>query len=179
MLFTVVAGAQVAKESGASGFYSLNNFSGQAPSAIVTAFNPAALSKIKNSSAGIFGEQRFLLKELAFYNFALAIQTKPGNFGINGYYSGSVEFNSMSVGAAYGRSLGEIVDIGIQFDYSSYKLKSYGKASFINVQMGSIFHLTEQFHAGIHIKNLAGFRSNQNSEKLNPLITVGIGFDVS
>lgn len=179
MLSAIMTRAQVVNESVASGYYSLNNLSGQVPHPIAAAFNPAALAKIKNSSVGIFGEQRFLLKDLAFYHFALSLHTKPGNFGINGYYSGSVEFNSMSIGAAYGRSLGETVDIGIQFDYSSYQLKGYGKASFINVQMGSIFHLSEQFHAGIHVKNLAGFRSNQNIEKLNPLITIGLGFDAS
>lgn len=85
----------------------------------------------------------------------------------------------MSVGGAYGRSLGDKADLGIQFDYSTYQLKGYGKASFVNVQMGGLLHLSEQLHAGLHVKNLAGFRSNQHSEKLKTVYTVGLGYDAS
>lgn len=171
--------AQVVNESPASGFFSLNNYTGKARPVFSSIFNPAALANLKNSSAGIYGEQRFLLKELSFYRFALALHTKPGNFGINGYYSGSAEYHSMSVGGAYGRKLGEKADIGVQFDYSTYQLKGYGKASFVNVQMGGLIHLSEQLHAGLHIKNLAGFRSNKQSEKLKTVYTVGLGYDAS
>ena len=175
-LFTI---AQVVNESPANGYFSLNNFSGKAKPVLSSSFNPAALANLKNSSAGIYGEQRFLLKELSYYSFALALQTKPGNFGVNGYYSGSVEYNSMSLGGAYGRKLGEKADIGIQFDYSAFQLKGYGKTSFVNVQIGGLIHLSEQLHAGMHIKNLAGFRSNKQSEKLKTVYTVGLGYDAS
>lgn len=171
--------AQVVNESPASGYFSLNNYSGKITQVLSSTFNPATLGKLKNSSAGIYGEQRFFLKELSFYRFALAIHSKPGNFGINGYYSGSVEYNSMLVGGAYGRSLGDKADLGIQFDYSSYQLKGYGKASFVNVQIGGLLHLSEQLHAGLHVKNLAGFRSNQQSEKLKTVYTAGLGYDAS
>jgi hypothetical protein len=170
---------QIANESPASGYFAMNNFSNQEPTALATAFNPAVLARIKNTTAGIFGEKRFLLNELAFYRFAMALHTKPGNFGVNGYYSGSVNFNSISIGGSYGRQLGDKADVGIQFDYSSYQLKGYGRASYINVQLGSIFHLNEYLNAGIHVKNLAGFRSNKNSEPLNPVFTVGLGYDAS
>lgn len=175
-MFTI---AQVVNESPSSGYYSLNNYTGKEKSVLSSTFNPAALANLKYSAAGIYGEHRFMLKELSFYRFALALNTKPGNFGLNGYYSGSVEYHSMSVGGAYGRKLGEKADIGIQFDYSSYQLKGYGNASFINVQMGGLIHLSEQLHAGLHVKNLAGFRSNQKSEKLRAVYTVGLGYDAS
>lgn len=175
-MFTI---AQVANESPASGYFSLNNYNGKVNTALSSSFNPAALASLKYSLAGIYGEQRFLLEELSFYRFALALHTKPGNFGINGYYSGSAEYHSMSVGGAYGRKLGEKADLGIQFDYSTYQLKGYGKASFVNVQMGGLIHLSEQLHAGLHVKNLAGSRSNQQSEKLKTVYTVGLGYDAS
>ena len=171
--------AQVANESPACGYFSLNNYSGKVRTVLSSTFNPAALANFKNSSAGIYGEQRFLLKDLSFYRFALALHTKPGNFGINGYYSGSVDYHSMSVGGAYGRKLGEKADIGIQFDYSTYQLKGYGKTSFVNMQIGGLIHLSEQLHAGLHVKNLAGFRSNQQSEKLKTVYTIGLGYDAS
>lgn len=171
--------AQLVNESPSSGYFSLNNYSAKGKSVLSATFNPAALANLNLTSAGIYGEQRFLLKELSFYRFALALQTKPGNFGINGFYSGSADYHSMSVGGAYGRKLGEKADMGIQFDYSTYQLKGYGKTSFVNVQLGGLIHLSEQLHAGLHVKNLAGFRSNQQSEKLKTVYTVGLGYDAS
>ena len=43
--------------------------------------NQAVLSYLKNASAGVYGEQRFLLKEEGMYSMGFALPTEAGGFG--------------------------------------------------------------------------------------------------
>jgi hypothetical protein len=44
--------------------------------------NQASLAQIKNASAGVYGERRFMLDELSLYQLAIAVPTNSGNFGV-------------------------------------------------------------------------------------------------
>ena len=118
--------------------------------------NQAALAAIKQSGAGVFGERRFLLQETSQYGFAAAFKTKNGNFGLQGTYGGFKNFNENKIGLAYARSLGTKVDLGVQFNYYSYRIPAYTNASAVNFEIGAIVHLTDQLNAGIHAYNPVG-----------------------
>lgn len=157
------------------GAYSLNHvdaFSGIA--------NQAALAQIKNITAGVYGERRFLLSELNNYSGVIVLPTRSGNFGIKTGYAGFSDFNETQLGISYGRSLGKKLDIGVQFNYNGIRISSYGNASAVSAELGSVFHLTEKFHTGFHILNPVGgkFGKEQN-EKLASVYTVGFGYDAS
>ena len=142
--------------------------------------NQAALANINAISSGIYGERRFLLEELSLYQGAFTLPTSSGNFGLQGSYAGSTDYNETSVGFAYGRKLGSKLNIGAQFNYHSIKLAGYGTASAINFEGGLLFHVTEQFHVGIHFYNPTGtaFQKNED-EKLPAIYTAGLGYEVS
>src|SRR5438045_1084491 len=91
--------------------------------------NQAALAKLNNISAGIYGEKRFLLNELGLYDAAIAIPTSSGNFGIDARYYGFADYNESQIGLAYARSLGNKVDVGVQFNYYNIRVAGYGNAS--------------------------------------------------
>lgn len=142
--------------------------------------NQAALANIKYISAGVYGERRFLLSELAHYQAALAIPTSTGNFGVKATYFGSPDNRETSLGLGYGRKLGTKVDIGAQFNYYAVDVSSYGTASTINFEAGLLLHITEQLHAGFHAYNPTGSRLNKGEEERLPAIySAGLGYEAS
>ena len=157
------------------GAYSLNH-------ADVFSFttNQASLAQIKKVSAGLYGERRFLLAELNNYTAVLALPTNSGNYGLRANYSGSVHYNEMQAGLAYGRKLGSKLDIGAQFNYHGIRIAGYGNAQAISFELGSILHLTDKLHAGMHVSNPAGGRfGKEQQEKLFSVYTFGLGYDAS
>jgi len=88
--------------------------------------NQAALAQLKNSSAGVYGERRFLLSELNNYAVVIGLPTAAGNLGVKADYYGFSDYNETQLGIAYGRKLGEKVDIGAQFNYQGIRIAGYG-----------------------------------------------------
>lgn len=159
-------------------YTSLHTYSSQFKDAFSFRANAASLAGVKNFSAGIYSERRFLLQELSSYSFAAALPTSTGNFGISGDYSGGSIYNETRLGLAYARRLGSKVDVGLQFHYFSMKAASYSSASAITFNAGAIFHITEQVQTGLHIYNPAGMKLG-TEEKLPSVYAAGIGYDAS
>jgi hypothetical protein len=142
--------------------------------------NQASLAQMKNAAAGVYGEKRFMLNELGLYQLAIAVPTNSGNFGVKAGYFGFSDYNESQMGLAYARKLGSKVDIGVQFNYNGIQVSGYGNSSAINVEIGTIFHLTDKLHAGVHAYNPVGGKYGKNSEeKLASIYTVGLGYEVS
>ncbi|MEO7802114.1 MAG: hypothetical protein ABIR81_08950 [Ginsengibacter sp.] len=142
--------------------------------------NQATLAQGKNFEAGVFGEKRFLLTELNFYNAAIVVPTKQGNFGIEGNYFGFSSYNESEIGLAYGRMLGDKVDVGIKFNYYAMRTAGYGNAGTVNFEGGAIIHLSSKLNAGLHFYNPVGGKlSGKIDEKLSSQYTFGLGYEVS
>lgn len=157
----------------------LNTYSAITVDAFSFPANQAALAAIQNFSAGVYGEKRFLMQDLAFYQAAFALPTSSGNFGILANYFGNTVYNESAFGLAYARRMGKI-DAGVQFNYFMMKANNYGAASSINFEGGAIFHVTDRFQTGIHIYNPTGVKIGKNGEEKLPVIySAGVGYDVS
>lgn len=143
--------------------------------------NQAALANVKNASAGVYGERRFLVEELNLYSAVLALPTKSGNFGIQADYFGFKNYNESQIGLAYARSLGSKIDVGVKFNYYSIKIPAYGNANNVNFEAGLLLHLTDKLHAGLHVFNPVGGKlgKNENEEKLASAYKVGLGYEAS
>ena len=142
--------------------------------------NQAALAQVKNAGVGVFGERRFMLSENSAYGLAAAIPTRMGNFGVQLNYAGFKNFNENKVGLAYGRKLGKLLDLGIQFNYYGYRIPQFGTSSAINFEVGAIMHFTEKFNGGIHVYNPVGGNLGKNGEeKLASAYKLGLGYDAS
>jgi len=142
--------------------------------------NQASLAQLKYASAGVYGERRFMLDELSLYQLAIAVPTNSGNFGIKAGYFGFSDYNESQMGLAYARKLGSKVDIGVQFNYNGILVSGYGNSSALNFEIGTIFHLTDKLHAGVHAYNPVGGKYGKNSEeKLASIYTVGLGYEAS
>jgi hypothetical protein len=142
--------------------------------------NQAALAQVKDAGVGVYGERRFLLAQNSVYGLAVAIPTKKGNVGVQINYAGFANFNEQKAGLAYARTLGKLVDIGVQFNYYGYKIPAYNNASAINFEAGVILHLSEKLNAGVHLYNPVSGKLGKNSdEKLASAYKFGLGYDAS
>lgn len=157
------------------GAYSLNN-----PDIFSFTANQASLAQLKSGAAGVYGEKRFLLNELSNYIAVAGLPTSSGNFGLKASYFGSTGYNESQIGLAYARKLGSKIDIGAQFNYNSLSIASYGNASAISFEIGTIWHVSERVNAGIHINNPVGGKFGKDQqEKLTSVYTLGLGYDAS
>lgn len=143
--------------------------------------NQASLAQLKNSSAAVYGERRFLLSELNNYTTAIGLTTNSGNFGLKANYAGFSDYNETQLGLAYGRKLGSKLDIGAQFNYNSIRIAGgYGTASAISFELGTILHITDKLNAGLHINNPVGGKFGKDQqEKLSSVYGFGIGYEAS
>ncbi|MCC6289189.1 MAG: hypothetical protein IT249_15020 [Chitinophagaceae bacterium] len=142
--------------------------------------NIAALATVKNFSAAVYGEKRFMLSALGLYSAVLATSTSSGNFSLSANYYGYAAYNESEISIGYGRKLSDKVDIGVKFNYFSLLIPSYGKAAAFNFDAGAVFHITEQLHSGINIYNpLSSKLGKHTAEKLMPVYKAGLGYDFS
>jgi hypothetical protein len=142
--------------------------------------NQAALAQIKNPVVGVYGEQRFLLNSTNMYSAVVALPTKEGNFGIQVDYFGFKKYNESQIGFAYARSIGRRLDIGIKFNYYSFRIPGYQNSAALNFEIGFIAHLTDRLNAGLHFYNpVGGSLSKTNNEKLTSIYKFGLGYEPS
>ena len=157
------------------GAYSLNHVD-----VFSFASNQASLAQLKNAAAGVYGERRFFLNELNNYTAVFALPTSTGNFGLKTTYSGFSDYNETQLGLAYARKLGKKVDIGAQFNYNGIRIAGYGNATAIGFELGTVLHITDKLHAGVHVTNPAGGKFGKDQEeKLSSVYTIGLGYDAS
>jgi hypothetical protein len=143
-------------------------------------YNQAILASLKNASAGIYAEQRFLLKDLNFYQVNAALPVKQGGFGIDIARFGSTGFSESLFSLAYGRSLSQNFTAGVQFNYYLFNNGSYGNSSLVNFDAGIIFRINDQFASSIHISNAVKSIISKNTEEGLPLqLSTGFGYDIS
>ena len=172
--------AQSLRYALAQPYISLSAYSVQQNDALSFTGNQAALAGVKNAGIGIYGERRFMLSETSVYTLAGSLPTRLGNFGLMINYAGFKNFNENKIGLAYARKLGKFLDVGVQFNYYSYRIPSYGNASTINFEIGAMMHVTDKLNAGIHVYNPVGGKLGKNSdEKLASAYKMGIGYDAS
>lgn len=135
---------------------------------------------MKNMSMGVYGEKRFSLDATNMYSSIFVLPTEEGNFGFQADYFGYKNYNESQLGLAYARSLGSKLDMGIKFNYYSFRIPSYQSSSAMTFEIGAIAHLTQQLNAGFHFYNpVGGNLSKTDNEKMGSIYKFGIGYEAS
>jgi hypothetical protein len=181
VFFVLIVKSQTLRRPVTAGYTGLGAYSINHTDVFSFTSNQASLAQLKNISAAVYGERRFLLSELNNYTAAIGIKTSSGNFGLKAGYFGFSDYNETQLGLAYGRKLGSKVDAGAQFNYNGIRIGGiYGSASAISFEVGAIMHITEKLHTGIHVNNPVGGKFGKDQqEKLASVYSFGIGYDAS
>lgn len=124
---------------------------------IVSVWNhPAGLSDLPVFSAGIYSENRFLLKAASLYAVMMAFPTPGGTFGGSLVRLGNSAWHQQQLSGAYGRNLGRRAGIGLQFNYESTAVQGAGTASALSVDAGILWHYNERVHTGLQVRKGSG-----------------------
>jgi hypothetical protein len=175
-----VANAQSLRRPVSASYIGLGAYSVHHLDVFSISSNQAALAQIKNPSAGFYGEKRFLLAETNLYSAIIAVPTKQGNFAFQADYFGYKNYNESQLGVAYARSVGKKLDLGIKFNYYSFRIPGFESPSTVNFEIGVICHFTERLNAGIHFYNPVGGRlSKTENDKLSSIYSFGMGYEAS
>lgn len=172
--------AQTFRTPVTSAYTSMGAYGVQRTDAFSFMANQAALANSNRFMAGLFGERRFLLNELAIYQAAIVMPTKAGSFGFNGNYFGYADCQEMQAGLAYGRKITDKVSAGVQFNYLSLNTNGYGNTGVVNVEAGVLFQVTPQLIFGLHSYNPNSVSIGKDDEERLPSIyTVSLGYETS
>jgi hypothetical protein len=181
--FLIIGGpvfSQALKKPVAASYIGLGAYSMHEVDVFSVTSNQAALAQIKNISAGVYGEKRFLLTETNMYSAIIAVPTKDGNFAFQADYFGFKNYNESQLGIAYARSVGKNLDLGIKFNYYSFRIPGFESPSTVNFEIGAIAHLTEKLNAGVHFYNpVGGELSKTANDKLSAVYSFGLGYEAS
>jgi hypothetical protein len=153
LFLTGLVEAQLLRSAIADGYMATGFGSGQHTDVFTIAGNPAALAQLHYTSAGIYSEQRFLLKELTGHTLATGLITKHGHLGVIVRHAGFSAYAESQFSLLHARSLGSKTDVGIQFNYTTTRISNVGSLTAIGFEIASAWHLSEKIHAGIHIAN--------------------------
>ncbi|MEQ1800115.1 MAG: hypothetical protein ABL872_19320, partial [Lacibacter sp.] len=163
-----------------SSYPGLGAYSKQSTDQFSFIINPAALSNLQQSGAGVYSERRFLLNAFSQYTAVAGFQTNSGTFGLQADYFGYSNYNETQLGLGYARSIGSKIDVGLKFNYYNLRIPVYGSASTFHFEAGLLMHLSEKLHAGFSVFNPVGGVLNKTAnEKIASVYRGGIGYEAS
>jgi len=151
-----------------SDFWSVNN-------------NQAGMAFYDKTGAGIYFENRYLIKEMGTQAGAFTLKTKYGMLGATVAYSGNANYSNTQAGIAYALKFGDRFAAGIQLDYIGTKLgEDYGKRSNVTFDAGIMVKITDQLTFGVHTFNPTHVKlSDYNNERIPTILNAGFGFTFS
>ncbi|MCH2197454.1 MAG: hypothetical protein MK081_01625 [Flavobacteriales bacterium] len=140
--------------------------------------NQAGIARMESIGGGAFYQSRFSLQELSTAGFGAAIPAAGGVFGLSYVRYGYTAYREQRVGLAYARTLGEKLDVGVQFDYIGIFLGgSYGSSSSFTFQGGAIYQASEKIEIAFHVFNpVRAALAEFNDERLPVVLRAGASY---
>ena len=148
--------------------------------ALLAGANAGLLPQYKIFTATAYTEKRFMLNELSLVSAGIVLPVSEGAFGLQASSFGNWVYSQRKVGMGYGRSLGEGLNAGVQFNYTHLHIAGYGNAGSLSADVGFIYHVSENIVAGLQLSNLAGTSfSSAKGDKMPGSAAAVIGYTLS
>ena len=143
--------------------------------------NQAGLGFLTNISAGVYYENRFLIKELSLKSGAIAIPVKAGAFGLAISNFGYSAYNENKYSLSFAKAFGEKLSIGIAMDYLTTKIaEGYGNKGVLAAEIGIQSKPLKGLTVGAHVFNPTHAKlADYNNERLPTIIRLGIDYNFS
>lgn len=141
-----------------------------------TFHNQAGLAQIKQLSAGVSYESKFMVDELSLTAGSLILPVNAGVFGFSFLQFGQGSFKENKIGLAFAKSLSEKLHAGIQLDYFSNRLPENSSAfGFATFEAGIIYSLNKKLFLGAHVFNPIsnGIETLEGKQKMPIIVRIG------
>lgn len=138
--------------------------------------NQAGLADLCKVEAGIYYENRFLLKELSLKDFAFALPVNAGVFGLDINTFGFSLYNENKFGLAYAKKLFNNFSLGIQLDYLyTHIAENYGNKGELTFEVGLRAQIYKNLILAAHIFNPYRTKlSDYNNENIPSILKFGL-----
>jgi hypothetical protein len=144
--------------------------------------NQAAMAFYNHMSAGVYAENRFLMKELTQGAFGFILPVKnAGVFGINYNYFGYNLYNESKVGLAYALAFGKNISGGVQLDYLyTHIAEDYGNHSLVTFEVSMYAKIIKNLVLGVHVYNPISIKlSKVSNERVPTIFRLGLSYSFS
>ncbi len=144
--------------------------------------NQAGLAYIESPTAGVFFENKFLVKDLAYAGFAGAIPFGNGALGVSYTNFGFSSYHEGNIGLAYGMRLSNTLSLGVQLNYHTFNIvaENYGKTGALTADLGFLLQVSERVSLAAHISNPTRTKLNDyNDERIPTVLRIGAGYQIS
>jgi len=142
--------------------------------------NQAGLAWCRDFSAGLYYENRYLLKELSLDAIEVTIPEGKGAFGISFRYFGCSLYSEMNTGVAYGMRLMKRFSVGIQVDYFRLHIADgFKDINGISCEMGLQFRASDHLWLGFHVANPVPEKlSSLTTDRIPTLMRFGLSWHI-
>lgn len=144
--------------------------------------NQANLAYYENISAGVYYENRFLVKEMSSQAFSFVLPSKKlGVFGVSFSRFGYSLYNESKYGLSYARKFGPNFSAGVQMNYLSAHIgENYGTKGTFTAELGVRAILLKKLAIGFHAYNLTRAKmANYNNERIPTILRLGLQYTFS
>ena len=143
--------------------------------------NQAGLGFVRDYSAGVYYENRFLLKELSIRGGVAAVPVKGGTFGLCITNFGYTEYSENKYCLSFAKSFGNILSAGIAMDYLTTKIaEGYGTKGVFAAEMGIQAKPIKGLTIGFHIYNPTRTKLvNYDNESIPTIMRLGADYSFS
>lgn len=141
-------------------------------------YNQAGLGFLEQTSATVFGEQRFLLADLRSLGAAFAVPTNSGTLALTAGYFGMPEYNEQRIGLGYGRELFPGTSIGAQINMFTSRIPDYGNTLNFNMEIGLQTLLLPKLRLGVHLANPVQTETREG-DRMPTSFRAGLGYQTS
>jgi len=143
--------------------------------------NPAGLAWCNRFSAGIYYENRYLLKELSRKALGITLPPGHGALGISIDQFGFSQYSEMNAGIAYGMRLTKWFGAGVRVNYLRLHVADgFKDNNVVSCAIGLQFRAGEHLWLGLHVDNPVPVRLTSGShERLPTLMRFGLSWRIT
>jgi hypothetical protein len=144
--------------------------------------NQAGLADLEFMEAAVFYKNRFFVEGLDYQGVAFTYPTNSGVLGLSYLSEGLDTYKETKLGLAYGRKLSEIVNIGVQVNYHSTRIRQFefGSANTLTAEVGVMADVTNEIRIAAHLFNpTRSILVEDPEERIRTLFKVGAQYTFS
>jgi hypothetical protein len=140
--------------------------------------NQAGLGFVRDISAGVSYENRFLIKEISVRGGTVALPIKAGTFGLCITNFGYSQYSENKYSLSFAKAFGDKLSAGIAMDYLSTKIaEGYGTRGALAAEAGIIAKPIKALTIGAHVYNPTRAKiSEYDNERLPTIIRLGADY---